>query len=139
MSLLYVFYGVVWLIVSACQWRDLLRIQVIKCSYWIFPKDQLSCFNSRYTWFSAEQFLSLRTKSCAVTIQMKLVFSVILWLCLFLCWFSLFVCLVFLKNFNISSVIFSLLMSSSFSLKRGLGAKNKFGTVASHVDRPRKF
>ena len=29
MSLLYVFYGVVWLIVSACQWRDLLRIQVI--------------------------------------------------------------------------------------------------------------
>ncbi|KAM7432856.1 Transmembrane protein 87A [Porites harrisoni] len=30
MSLLYVFYGVVWLIVSACQWRDLLRIQ-----FWI--------------------------------------------------------------------------------------------------------
>ncbi|XP_068751803.1 transmembrane protein 87A-like [Montipora capricornis] len=30
MSLLYVFYGVVWLVVSACQWRDLLRIQ-----FWI--------------------------------------------------------------------------------------------------------
>lgn len=30
MSLLYVFYGLVWLIVSACQWRDLLRIQ-----FWI--------------------------------------------------------------------------------------------------------
>ncbi|XP_067017712.1 transmembrane protein 87A-like isoform X4 [Acropora muricata] len=30
MSLLYVSYGVVWLIVSACQWRDLLRIQ-----FWI--------------------------------------------------------------------------------------------------------
>ncbi|KAL9957722.1 hypothetical protein ACROYT_G034658 [Oculina patagonica] len=30
MSLLYVFYGIVWLIVSACQWRDLLRIQ-----FWI--------------------------------------------------------------------------------------------------------
>ncbi|KAM7432859.1 Transmembrane protein 87A [Porites harrisoni] len=27
MSLLYVFYGVVWLIVCACQWRDLHRIQ----------------------------------------------------------------------------------------------------------------
>ncbi|XP_015768860.1 PREDICTED: transmembrane protein 87B-like, partial [Acropora digitifera] len=32
MSLLYVSYGVVWLIVSACQWRDLLRIQVTSCS-----------------------------------------------------------------------------------------------------------
>ncbi|KAJ7340054.1 Transmembrane protein 87A [Desmophyllum pertusum] len=30
MSLLYVFYGIVWLVVSACQWRDLLRIQ-----FWI--------------------------------------------------------------------------------------------------------
>lgn len=42
-------------------------------------------------------------------------------------------------NFNISSAIFSLLMSSFFSLKRGFRAKNEFGTVASHVDRPRKF
>ncbi|KXJ28322.1 transmembrane protein 87A [Exaiptasia diaphana] len=30
MSLVYLFYGIVWLIVSACQWRDLLRIQ-----FWI--------------------------------------------------------------------------------------------------------
>ena len=50
----------------------------------------------------------------------------------------LFVCF-FFNNFDISSVIFSLLMSSSFSMKRGLRAKNKFGTVARHVDRPRKF
>jgi hypothetical protein len=28
MSLVYLAYGVVWLIVSACQWRELLRIQV---------------------------------------------------------------------------------------------------------------
>ncbi|KAL9957723.1 hypothetical protein ACROYT_G034659 [Oculina patagonica] len=28
MLLLYVFFGVVWLIASACQWRDLLRIQI---------------------------------------------------------------------------------------------------------------
>ena len=45
----------------------------------------------------------------------------------------------FLKNFYVSSAIFSLLMSSSFSLKRGFRAKNEFGTVASHVDQPRKF
>ena len=45
----------------------------------------------------------------------------------------------FFYNFDISFVIFSLLMSSSFSLKRRLRAKNKFGTVASHVDQPRKF
>ncbi|XP_031573117.1 transmembrane protein 87A-like [Actinia tenebrosa] len=30
MSLVYLFYGIIWLIVSACQWRDLLRIQ-----FWI--------------------------------------------------------------------------------------------------------
>ena len=45
----------------------------------------------------------------------------------------------FFDNFDISSAIFSLLMSSSFSLKRGFRAKNEFGTVASHVDQPRKF
>ena len=28
MSLVYLAYGVVWLIISACQWRELLRIQV---------------------------------------------------------------------------------------------------------------
>ena len=46
---------------------------------------------------------------------------------------------VFFNDFDISSVIFSLLMSSSFSMKRGFRAKNEFGTVASHVDQPRKF
>ena len=45
----------------------------------------------------------------------------------------------FFYNFDNSSAIFSLLMSSSFSLKRGLRAKSEFGTVASHVDRPRTF
>ena len=49
-----------------------------------------------------------------------------------------FVCF-FFYNFDISSAIFSLLMSSSFSLKRGSRAKNEFGTAASHVDQPRKF
>ena len=28
MSLVYLFFGIIWLVVSACQWRDLLRIQV---------------------------------------------------------------------------------------------------------------
>lgn len=45
----------------------------------------------------------------------------------------------FFDNFDISSAIFSLLMSSSFSLKRRFRARNEFGTVASHVDQPRKF
>ena len=67
-------------------------------------------------------------------------FSVLFMVILFVSVLVFFVCLfVFFDNFDISSVIFSLLISSSFSLKRGLRAKSEFGTVASHVDWPRKF
>lgn len=47
MSLLYVSYGVVWLIVSACQWRDLLRIQVTTCSMFAQLTRQLRDWNKK--------------------------------------------------------------------------------------------
>ena len=62
----------------------------------------------------------------------------VLFMAMFVSVLVFFVCF-FFYNFDISSAIFSLLMSSSFSLKRGSRAKNEFGTVASHVDQPRKF
>ena len=62
----------------------------------------------------------------------------VLFMVMFVSLLVFFVCL-FFYNFDISSAIFSLLMSSSFSLKRGFRAKNEFGTVSSHVDQPRKF
>ena len=65
----------------------------------------------------------------------------VLFMVMFVSVLVFFVCLFvfFFDNLDISSAIFSLLMSSFFSLKRGFRAKNEFGTVASHVDRPRKF
>ena len=69
--------------------------------------------------------------SFSVLFMVMFVSVLVFFVCLFVCFFF--------NNFDISSVIFSLLMSSSFSMKRGLRAKNKFGTVARHVDRPRKF
>lgn len=53
--------------------------------------------------------------SSALLLLIMFVFVLVVFVCLF----------VFFVTFDISSAIFSLLMSSSFSLKRGLRAKQK--------------